>query len=86
MLTKVVLSKDQSHGEAWGRLVWRGRSKTADKKIGPSLKSGWTLYQAPDYHTFSPTESGLAKLFPEPIHTNTNDSEIDVEVASVESR
>ena len=32
VITKVKLSKDQEHGNVYGRLVWRGKAKNYDMK------------------------------------------------------
>ncbi len=51
-MNSVKLSKDQDHGIAWGKLVWRGRPKQRIQKIGPARKGGWSLLSTPDYHAF----------------------------------
>jgi len=58
ILTKVVLSKDQMHGSIWGRMVWKGRSKPGNERIGRALKPDWKLIGLPNYKHFkgSPTE------------------------------
>jgi small subunit ribosomal protein S34 len=62
ILTKVKLSKDQSHGKAWGRLIWRGRAKEKDEKIGCPLKTQWTLVGLPDYKTFDGEGDKVAEI------------------------
>ncbi len=54
--------KDQTHGKAWGRLVWRGRPKAQDEKIGGVLKKQWRMVQKPNYKTFSATPEDLNAL------------------------
>ena len=53
---RIKLSKDQNHGKAFGRLVWRGRMKTKDERIGAPLKPQWKLLGTPDYKKFKLTE------------------------------
>lgn len=52
IVTRVNLSKDQNHGDAWGRMVWRGRLKLKEEKIGAPLKDEWKLVSTPDYKKF----------------------------------
>ena len=52
MISKVVLSKDQSHGKAYGLMVWRGRPKEKVIKIGSPLKKEWKVIKVPDYSVF----------------------------------
>eukprot|EP01041_Mallomonas_annulata_P007374 gene7374-15061_t len=66
-LRRVFLSKDQSHGKAWGRLVWRGRPKPNIQKIGPARKEGWKLVAFPDYHNFRGNADFLEA--PSPVET-----------------
>lgn len=46
------LSKDQEHGKAWGRLVWRGRVKPEDQKLPSNLKPEWSLISVPEYNVY----------------------------------
>ena len=52
IITKTKLSKDQLHGKVWGQMVWRGRLKPSQEKIGSPLKNEWTLVDVPDYKKF----------------------------------
>mmetsp|Transcript_6055 Transcript_6055/g.9148 ORF Transcript_6055/g.9148 Transcript_6055/m.9148 type:complete len:132 (-) Transcript_6055:41-436(-) len=52
ILRRVVLSKDQDHGKAWGRLVWRGRPQSHDQRIHSARKHQWKLVEVPDYRHF----------------------------------
>jgi small subunit ribosomal protein S34 len=52
IVTRVQLSKDQLHGKAWGRMVWRGRLKDEEERIGSPLKKEWSLVNVPDYTHF----------------------------------
>lgn len=61
IITRVLLSKDQNHGKAWGRLVWNGRAKPRVQKIGPANKKQWTMVSFPDYHSFK----GVVDDFPD---------------------
>lgn len=53
--------KDQTHGKAWGRLVWRGRPKLKDERIGAPLKKQWSLVSLPD-HKFKGTPEELLQI------------------------
>ena len=63
VITKVKLSKDQEHGNVYGRLVWRGKAKNYDMKIGPALKKQWSLMQAPDYSSFKGKDEEVSALY-----------------------
>lgn len=63
---RVKLSvKDQTHGKAWGRLVWKGRPKEKDERIGAPLKRQWSLVKLPDYSKFKGTPEDLQKIIEE---------------------
>ena len=64
IITKVKLSKDQEHGDVFGRLVWRGRSKEHDKRIGTSLKKQWSVVETPDYTSFKGRADEVHQLYP----------------------
>jgi hypothetical protein len=64
VVTKVKLSKDQTHGTIFGRLVWRGKSKETDMRINSSLKDEWSLVSTPDYKNFNPAKADLSELYP----------------------
>jgi hypothetical protein len=46
------------HGSIWGRMVWKGKSKPGNERIGRALKPDWKLIGLPNYKHFkgSPTE------------------------------
>ena len=80
---RVKLSqKNQAHGKAWGRMVWRGRPKEKDERIGGPLKHQWSLVRLPDYAKFSGSRDDLEKIIvesrvdgieiPPKVNTNTN--------------
>ena len=48
-ITRVELSKDQNHGKVFGRMVWRGRPKEIEERLGSTLKKEWRLVSLPDY-------------------------------------
>ena len=58
------LSPDQKHGEAFGRLVWRGKAREKDEQIRSPLKKQWKLLQLPDYKNFTGSPDDLDKLIP----------------------
>ena len=64
VITRVVLSKDQNHGKVYGRLVWRGRPKETDDKIGSPLKKEWALLSTPDYGRFDAKPEAIAASIP----------------------
>ncbi len=43
-------------------MVWRGRPKLKDEKIGSSLKKQWKMVQLPDYQKFSATPEDLEAI------------------------
>lgn len=63
-LYRVSLSKDQTHGKAFGRLVWRGVSKDVDSKVCTPYKKQWRLVSVPNYKTFKGTSDDVFKLVP----------------------
>ena len=63
VITKVKLSKDQEHGKIYGRLVWRGKAKEHDMKIGPALKKQWHLVEVPDYGKFKGNADDLPSFY-----------------------
>jgi len=65
VVTRVMLSKDQSHGKVYGKMVWRGRPKEAEERIGSPLKKEWSLVSLPDYKVFvapTPTKPPAPKF------------------------
>ncbi len=68
-LRRIELSKDQNHGKAWGRMVWRGRVKPGTQRITCELKEQWKLVKTPSYLDFKGTpecvEKEIAKAFVE---------------------
>jgi hypothetical protein len=68
---RVKLSKDQNHGTALGRLVWRGKPKMRDERINGTLKTEWKLMEFPNYKQFSGSQEELVKLFPTTVEANT---------------
>lgn len=64
------MTKDQEHGRAYGRLVWRGNSKPKDRQIGAALKKEWSLLELPNYKLFKGTENDIAKLIPPRIESS----------------
>lgn len=56
------MSKDQDHGIAYGRLVWRGRPQKVDRRIHSARKSQWTIVDAPDYTQYKGTENNHGEL------------------------
>jgi small subunit ribosomal protein S34 len=62
IVTRVQLSKDQMHGKAWGRMVWRGRLKGDEERIGSPLKKEWALINIPDYSSFKGNLKDLDSL------------------------
>ena len=56
------MSKDQNHGKAWGRLVWRGRPKAKIESIGCTLKKEWSLVETPNYKTFTGSDEDLIAI------------------------
>ena len=61
IVKKVVLSKDQKHGVAWGTMVWRGRVKERIERIPAPLKKEWSLVAVPDYTSFRYQKDWSAK-------------------------
>ena len=59
---RVELSRDQDHGKAWGRLVWRGRPKPKDDRIHSARKRQWSLVETPDYRSFDGSKSDVKKI------------------------
>lgn len=49
LITRVQLSKDQNHGKVFGKMVWRGRQKELEERIGSTLKKEWQIVSLPDY-------------------------------------
>lgn len=68
------LSKDQNHGYAVGRLVWRGVSKQDDSKVATPYKHEWRLLEVPNYKQFHATDEDILKLIP-PGHPYTKTGE-----------
>jgi hypothetical protein len=63
IITKVKLSKDQDHGDIWGKMVWRGIRKTEQpKKLASVFKKQWTLLDLPDYSKFHGTTDEMDAL------------------------
>lgn len=62
ILTRVELSKDQDHGNVYGRMVWRGVAKDKDDKIGSTLQKEWKLLETPDYSIFKGEEDQIKKI------------------------
>jgi hypothetical protein len=60
----VKLSKDQSHGDIYGLLVWRGKAKSKPIRIGPALKKQWQLVDTPDYSHFNGSWDEACALAP----------------------
>ena len=46
------LSRDQEHGKAYGRLIWRGRPQPFDRQINSARKHQWKLLSTPNYATY----------------------------------
>lgn len=60
IITKVRLSKDQGHGDVWGKLVWRGiRKNYHPRKLASTLKKEWKILDLPDYNTFKGSEEEM---------------------------
>jgi hypothetical protein len=71
VITRVKLSKDQEHGNVYGRLVWRGRAQERDTKINTALKRQWNLVSTPNYSKFKGASDDVASLIPEPLGERT---------------
>lgn len=56
------LSKDQDHGAAYGRLVWRGKPQGHDRRIHSARKGQWSLVDTPDYTTYKGSEGNHEEL------------------------
>ena len=67
IINRVKLSKDQNHGKVYGRMVWRGRPKPKDEKIGATLKDNWELVSLPNYKEFAAKPEDIDAIIP----TNT---------------
>jgi hypothetical protein len=61
-ICSVKLSKDQDHGKVYGRLVWRGKPRDKDERIGPVRKPDWKIVEIPNYHTFKGTPEDVQGL------------------------
>ena len=48
------MSKDQNHGKAYGKLIWKGKEIPKIQKIGNTLKKEWKVISVPEYRTFQP--------------------------------
>ena len=59
------LSKDQDHGKAWGRLVWRGRPQEKDDRIHSARKRQWSLVETPDYRSFKGDTASVQQVIDE---------------------
>lgn len=59
---RVKLSKDQDHGSAYGRLVWRGKPQAHDRRIHSARKGQWSLVDAPDYTKYKGSEANHDEL------------------------
>lgn len=49
---RVKLSKDQNHGKAYGRLIWRGLPQPFDRQINSARKPQWKLISTPNYASY----------------------------------
>ena len=52
------------HGKVYGKLIWRGRPKEKEEKIGPRLKKQWLLLDLPDYTKFQGHPEHINELIP----------------------
>ncbi len=55
------MSKDQNHGKAWGRLVFNGKVRPKDERIGAHHKKVWKLAAVPNYSDFKGTFECISK-------------------------
>ena len=62
VVCRVKLSKDQDHGVAYGRLVWRGKPQPYDRRIHSARKSQWSLVEAPNYAKYRGDETSHVDL------------------------
>ena len=50
------------HGSIWGRMVWRGRAKPVDERIGRALKPDWKLISLPNYKHFKGSDREIEEI------------------------
>jgi hypothetical protein len=50
------------HGSIWGRMVWKGRAKPVNERIGRAMKPDWKLLELPNYKHFKGSQTEIDEI------------------------
>ena len=50
------------HGSIWGRMIWKGRAKPINERIGRAIKPDWKLLELPNYKHFKGSENEVEEM------------------------
>lgn len=50
------------HGSIWGRMIWKGRAKPINERIGRAIKPDWKLLELPNYKHFKGSQNEVEEM------------------------
>ena len=65
------------HGSIWGRMIWKGRAKPINERIGRAIKPDWKLLELPNYKHFKGSQNEIEEIIKTSAQPWIDDEEFD---------
>lgn len=65
------------HGSIWGRMIWKGRAKPLNERIGRAIKPDWKLLELPNYKHFKGSQNEIEEIIKTSAQPWIDDEEFD---------